>query len=134
AVLVVAFIPVAEASAAGRRHGVLAERVSVRTSKQTTAFKVRAATRPRATCGLLVRAGGRSQALPFLRADGRGSAVWSWLATRSAPRGSWRFTVRCTQAGAAAVRSKVRHLAHGRRRGGVGEPSSFRALRGTIII
>jgi surface antigen len=109
-------------------------RVKVAVVRQADAhtFIVTARTAKRATCGLLVRAPGSSQALPFLRADARGRAGWRWSATSEAPKGRWRFAVRCTKNGDAELRQVRRRLSRGSDRGTVGEPSSFRVVHGKI--
>jgi surface antigen len=100
-------------------------------------FVVAARSRPGIACGLNVRAGGVSDALPYLRADRRGRATWTWSATRSSPRGRWQFHVRCFTAHRAANKRLVRMLAHGvgraARHAPLGERSSFRSVHGTVV-
>jgi surface antigen len=111
----------------------LRARVSVHAAHHVRTFTVTASTHRGATCGLLVRASKRSQSLPFLTTNAHGRAGWRWMAGRDVQRGTWRFAVRCVHDGKATTRRLVRHVRGGRHRGTVGEPDSFRAIRGRVI-
>jgi surface antigen len=113
-------------------QGAIREHVRVATPAGGYVFKVNVTGAAGSTCGLLVRAPRTSsQSMPFLIANKRGQAGWSWSGPRSVPKGRWHFTVRCKTKGQAHTRTAVRRLGHGRS-GSIGDPSSFRVLHGTL--
>jgi surface antigen len=110
------------------------ESVRVTTPGGGYALRVTATGVPGSTCGLLVRAPRTSpQSMPFLIANKGGQVGWSWSARRSAPKGNWRFTVRCTRKGQTHTKTKSRHLGRGRRHGTIGNPSSFHVVHGSLV-
>ena len=119
---------------AGTAHALpLKVTASVHRGHGARTVTVTSRTAARATCGLLVRAHQASQALPFLQADRRGRATWTWSAAAAAPGGRWRFSVHCAHGRHSTTRAVARSAGRGGRSRLIGEPDTFRALRGTVI-
>jgi surface antigen len=120
---------VATASAQARVRAL----VRVHASAQAYALRVTAAGAGSSVCGLLVDVRGRSRSLPFLAANKHGQVGWSWFALRSAPKGKWRFVVRCTSNGHPHTVRVARRLGHGGARGSIGDSASFRVVHGALL-